>query len=449
MKNFIDDICEYDSIYRSDGKGYVQFRKYFLTKNQEKLDEKFRVNYYTPLRILLLEATKNKRKHSLKDLWLLLFTRIMKDPHKTISISASEDYVIPWQQMCTAFYAGGPVSNLSIFPNCLERFVFSTIDGILHFCSYATGKVEVQHSLSIPGVSFLNFCWVNNRMFCGFGVNSSLFIVTTEMKVFEIPLSFAPSNVLCYPNQSLLIVAARVGVLYSVDLTDIADSVQTNEDDFFIKPVSTNVTKIEVNVVKFHKSKYPITDMTITASGNQIIYGTSEGEITVCCIELRNIRGWKNVRMELKETGTIRYTVSQIVANIKKAPVDAVSTLRINRGSDDEPILEDYLFLNMRNEYSILFVTHDEFEHLILIRSIRSPSTRAHCPALISLVDKSYICLSGTDMGDLLIAENEDDPLILTFHEEAISSVDWCKNSNKFIAADVSGVISLWTKNEF
>jgi len=64
------------------------------------------------------------------------------------------------------------------------------------------------------------------------------------------------------------------------------------------------------------------------------------------------------------------------------------------------------------------------------------------------VVNEKWLWASGTDMGDLIICEEGEEPIILTLHESPIASLEWMENSKVFMAADQSGLISIWTKSE-
>ena len=439
-KNVIDDITEYDAIYRSDGPGYVRFRKYFLKKFEHQLNPKFRENTYLPLRILLLETTRSKTKYSLNDLWLLLHSRRFKAP-SILSISVSDSEIIPWNQMCAAMTAPGPVSFIRCTPFSRERFAFSTIDGSIHFATTANSQLRIISSVSIPGVSFFKFDWVSETLVVGIGVTSSLFFLSSDSRIFELPMPSPPSEVSRFSNSSsIVVVGDRSGLLYSLDLSDLnqphsADPTQIT----FKQPTSATISKIDPSVNKFHNSKKPITALCVPQSGECIICGTSDGEIDVVFVEQKTVRGWKGTRSELKMKSAVHIPMNSLL-NTKPASVDALSTVHTKQG--------DFIFVNLRSEFAALLISEDEYKSVILKKSVRVPSMRARCPAALTAVGDEWIWVAGTDMGDLILQEQGEEQNILTLHETAIASVEWCPNQKKFLAADVSGLISLWTKIE-
>jgi hypothetical protein len=48
----------------------------------------------------------------------------------------------------------------------------------------------------------------------------------------------------------------------------------------------------------------------------------------------------------------------------------------------------------------------------------------------------------------LIVCEEDQDPVILTMHEDAIVAVQWLKHRQMFVAADASGLVSFWRKTE-
>ena len=439
-KNVIDDITEYDAIYRSDGPGYVRFRKYFLKKFEHQLNPKFRENTYLPLRILLLETTRSKTKYSLNDLWLLLHSRRFKAP-SILSISVSDSEIIPWNQMCSAMTAPGPVSFIRCTPFSRERFAFSTIDGSIHFASTAGGQLRIISSVSIPGVSFFKFDWVSETLVVGIGVTSSLFFLTSDSRIFELPVPSPPSEVVRFSAaSSIVVVGDRSGLLYSLDLSEFnAPHTATDVSATFKQPTTSTISKIDPSINKFHNSKKPITALSVPQSSDCVICGTSDGEIDVVFVEQKTVRGWKGTRNELKMKGTVHIPMNSLL-NTKPASVDALSTVHTKQG--------DFIFINLRSEFAALLISEDGYKNVMLKKSIRVPSGRAKCPGSITAVNDEWLWVAGTDMGDLIMQEQGEEQNILTLHETTIASVEWCPNQMKFIAADVSGLISLWTKTE-
>ena len=437
-KNVIDDITEYDAIYRSDGPGYVRFRKYFLKKFEHQLNPKFRENTYLPLRILLLETTRSKTKYSLNDLWLLLHSRRFKAP-SILSISVSDSEIIPWNQVCSAITAPGPVSFIRCTPFSRERFAFSTIDGSIHFATTANGQLRITSSVSIPGVSFFKFDWVSETLVVGIGVTSSLFFLSSDSRIFELPMPSPPSEVARFSSSTALIVVGdRSGLLYSLDLTEFNTAhITTDISSTFKQPTNMTLSKIDPSIIKFHNSKKPITALCVPQSGECVICGTSDGDLDVVFVEQKTVRGWKGTRAELKMKSTVHIPMNGLL-NMKPCSVDALSTVHTKQGN--------FIFVNLRSEFAALLISEDNYRSVMLKKSIRVPSLRAKCPGSITAVNDEWIWVAGTDMGDLILQEQGEEQTILTLHETTIASVEWVPNQMKFIAADVSGLISLWTK---
>jgi WD40 repeat protein len=438
MKNVIDDITEYDAIYRSDGPSYVVFRRHFLKKFEGQLNTKFRENTYLPLRILLLETTRSRAKHSLNDLWLLLHSRRFKAPSILSIPSVSDSDIIPWQQMCAAMTAPGPVSCIKCTPFSRERFAFSTIDGSIHFATTANLSLRITSSVSIPGVTFIKFDWVSETLVVGIGVTSSLFFLSCDSRLFELPMPSPPSEVARFSiSSSIVVVGDRSGQLYSLDLADLNPIHQCDGSTGFKQPTSTTISKIDPSVNKFHNMKQPITALCVQQSGECIICGTSDGNIDIVFVEQKNVRGWKGARSELKTRSVVSILISDLL-NTKPASIDSLATTKTPQG--------DFVFVNLRSEYGALLISEDGFKHTILKKSVRVPSTRARCPAAMTSVNGQWMWVVGTDMGDLILQESGEEQTILTLHETTITAVEWSGNIKRFIAADVSGLISLWTK---
>lgn len=438
MKNVIDDITEYDGIYRSDGRGYVSFRRYFLKKFEGQLNSKFRENTYLPLRILLLETTRSKAKHSLNNLWLLLHSRRLKAP-TILSMSVSDTEIIPWRQMCSALTAPGPVSFIKCAPFSRERFAFSTIDGSIHFASTAQRQLRIISSVSIPDVAFIKFDWVSETMVAGIGVTQSLFFLCNDSRIYELPMPSPPSEIARYTTPPIIIVGDRAGVLYSLDLSELNPSHTLDASASFKQPTNSTISNVDPIYSKFHKLKKPITALCVSPDGGAIICGTSDGDIDVVLVEPKESRFFKSARNELKSTGVTHVSMSGLL-NIKPCSVDAVAIVHIPDG--------DLIFVNMRSELSGLLISEDNFKHVIMKKMVRVPSMRAKCPAAITYVDGKWLWVAGTDMGDLIMQEQGEEIAILTLHESTIAAVEWCKQQKRFIAADVSGLISLWEKTE-
>jgi len=440
MKSVTDDIAEFDSIYRSDGPGYLRFRKHFLKKFEKSLNIRFRENTYIPLRILLLETTRSKAKHSLNDLWLLLHTRRLKAP-SVLSISASDCDIIPWHQICSALSAPGPVSYMRFAPFSRERFAFSTLDGSIHFATIADSQIRILSSILIPSVSFLKFEWISETLVIGIGVTSSAFLLNSDSRLYEIQLPAPPSEIVKFPSiPHYLVVGDRSGQIIGMDLLEASSLSQSVESTGgFRQPTSSTLSRIDVNINKIHNAKRPITSLAVVSS-DMIICGTSDGDIDIVYVEFKMIKRKKVFITDIKLKSSIRVTLPKVIPGIKVASIDCISGIQLHHLS--------YLIVNMRSEQAAFLVSDDGFKHFRQVKSVRVPSLRAKCPVSISQVDDKWIFVAGTDMGDLIMSEEGEDQSILTLHETTIAAIEWLKNSRTFLAADVSGLISLWKKKE-
>ena len=440
INQVIDDITEYDAIYRSDGPDYVKLRKYFLQKNSKTLNQKFRENNYLPIRILLLETTRSRAKHSLNDLWMLLHTRRMKEP-VIQSISMEDIEMIPWHQMSTAITAPGPVSTLRCAPKSRDHFAFSTFDGSLYFAVLNTLQRKIVSHVSLPDISFFKFDWVTDSLIIGIGVTSSVFAISSDSHIFEIPLKAPPSEILRYPCQEghLALVGDRSGQVLALGLTELVSNVKQT-DILFKQPTSATISKADIDISRIHNIKRPVTSLACSQNGDVIVVGTTDGDVDVITIEQKIIKKKKRLIVELKARGTIKLDVSRLTAGIKGISIDALSIVNTQE--------DFYIFANARNENAGLFMSPDALKHIQLVKQFRIPSLRAKCPGQMNMVNNRWLWACGTDMGDLILCEEGDDPTILTLHENPIASLEWMEDSKVFMAADQSGLISIWTKSE-
>ena len=432
MSRVIEDITEFDAIYRAEGQMYVKFRKFFLRREEKKLNATLRENTYLPLRILLLESTKRRAKHKLIDLWTNMNNRRMNAP-TILSLSTDDIVPIPWQKVCSAMNAPGPISALHFAAYSTDKFAYSTLDGSIHFGSIVDMQLRPSTTISMPNVGFLKFQWVSDTIIIGFGVDQAAYVLIGESRIIEIPLPSPPSEVVKYPGSSALaIIGSQKGVLMTCDLSEIAaPSGATHRQDGNIV-----ISKGDLEPVKFHNAKKSIS--ALSASSDLIICGTSDGDIDMITPEPRVIKKRGRSITEIKAKAVVRISASKFTKSVKNVSVDSLSLLRVGD--------VDYILLNMRSEDAALLQLADK--RLQVAESIRAPSVRAKCPCAINMHGDSYMWICGSDMGDLIVGEQGQDSMILTMHEDAIVSVEWVKGSHMFIAADVSGLISFWRKAE-
>jgi hypothetical protein len=126
--------------------------------------------------------------------------------------------------------------------------------------------------------------------------------------------------------------------------------------------------------------------------------------------------------------------------SVKNASVDSIAALRI-------PSLGEFVLCNTRNEESVLLALRDR-RQLELVKTYRIPSFRAKCPCAMNDLGERWLWLCGSDMGDLIVCEQGEDPVILTMHEDAIVAVQWIRHTQMFLAADATGLVSFWRKTE-
>lgn len=438
MSSCIDDILEFDAIYRSDGPGYVQFRRYYLKKSDKTLNVKFRQNTYLPLRILLLETTRSKAQYSLNNLWMLLHTRRMKTP-AILSIPTDDVEPILWHKACPTLDATAPISCMHFSPTSKDIFAYSTLDGSLHFALIAEDKIKPNGRISVPSVAFLKFEWITDSLIIGLSVTTSAYILCGGTRICELILPSPPSEVLKYPNgEAIAIIGTHTGHLYCIDLTELAESASGFRQDMS----SATLSKYETEITRFHNAKKQISALASVNGSETIICGTSDGDIDIVSVEAKFVKKRGKMFMELKAKSVTRISAMKYTNSPKSTSVDSLSMIILD-DSDDQ-----YVFYNTRNETAALLKMNEGAKHLQLVKNYRVPSLRAKCPCAVNNFRGKWVWVCGTDMGDLMVCDQNEDPTIVTLHESAIVSVEWVPNSHMFLAADVSGLISFWAKTE-
>ncbi|KAK8894692.1 hypothetical protein M9Y10_023129 [Tritrichomonas musculus] len=446
MKSAIDDMLEFDAIYRSDGPGYVQFRRYFLKKCEKTLNVKFRQNTYLPLRILLLETTRNKAKHSLNDLWMLLHTRRMKTP-TILSMPTDDVEPILWHKACPTLNAPGPISSMHFAPLSTEKFAYSTLDGSLHFAVIAEDQLRPNGRISVPSVAFLKFEWILDNLIIGFSVTTSAYILCGENRICELVLPAPPSEVIKYPNgEAIAIIGTHLGYVFSVDLSDLTIGLGESALGFTQDLSSTTLSKYDCEVTRVHNAKKQISALASVKGSETIVCGTSDGDIDIVWIEMKTVKKRGRVFTELKAKSATRISAARYTSSPKSTSVDSLSMIMIS--DNDSNSYTDFIFYNTRNEMAALLQMKDSIKHAQLVKSYRVPSLRAKCPCAINNFRGNWVWVCGTDMGDLIVCDKGEEPTILTMHESAIVSVEFVPNSHMFLAADVTGLISFWAKTE-
>jgi hypothetical protein len=174
--------------------------------------------------------------------------------------------------------------------------------------------------------------------------------------------------------------------------------------------------------------------------GNCLIAGTSSGDIYIIAVEPTQVRRWRTVSTGLKTVSVQKICLHTIAREPKPVSIDWISAV----------LLENriYILANTRSEKAALLMTQDLANHCQLVKTFRVPSLRAKCPVAINSVNGRWVVLAGTDVGDLLLCEEYGVILSLPFHESTVTVLEWLHHGHLFISADVSGLLSLWTKTD-
>jgi hypothetical protein len=429
MKKVLDAIYDYDTQYRSNGRSYLRCRKHFLKRAESNFNTRVRDRVYLPLRILLLETTSKRAKFPLSDLWALLEARRLKSP-SVHSIPVEDIEPILWQKVCSAMTAPGPISTLHFAAHSSERFAFSTLDGSLHFVSIVDQQLRALGAISLPNISFLRFQWLAADVILGFGVSSSAYVLHGENRIAEINLPALPSEVIKFRmNGAIGIIGSQTGVLMCCDRSGLSSAPRSFQPD---SPVT--VSRVDWEIVKLHNAKKSISSLAATTDA--IFCGTSDGDIDIVQTEIKTGKKRGKSLVEIRLKSVWRVSATRLCHSVKNASVDSISFLEI---SD-----RNFVFINLRNEDAALLDFRDK--QLLAIEHYRVPSVRAKCPCAMNDWNGKWNWLCGSDMGDLIVCEEDQDPVILTMHEDAIVAVQWLKHRQMFVAADASGLVSFWKK---
>jgi hypothetical protein len=430
MRSVVDCIYDFDAQYRADGRSYLRCRKHFLKRAEKGFNIQVRDRLYLPLRILLLETTSKRAKFPLKNLWALLEAHRLKSP-SIHSIPADDLEPILWQKVCAAMTAPGPISALHFAAHSSERFAFSTLDGSLHFAAIADQQLRATGEISLPNISFLKFHWLAADVILGFGVSSSAYVLHGENRIAEIGLPALPSEVIKFRMKGAIgLIGSQTGVLMCCDLSELASAPTSFQPN---SPVT--VSKCDWEVVKLHNAKKSISSLSATT--DTIFCGTSDGDIDIVQTAVKS--GKKRGKgIDIRTKSVLRVSATKLCRSVKTASVDSLSFLEISE--------RNFIFVNLRNEDAALLSIRDK--QLQAIEHYRVPSVRAKCPCGMNDWNGRWIWVCGSDMGDLIVCEEDQDPVILTMHEDAIVAVQWLKHRQMFIAADASGLVSFWKKTE-
>jgi hypothetical protein len=435
----IDDLVQYDSIYRSDGPTYSRFRSDLLKRHQRYLNPSYRQNTYLPLRILLLETTRTRTKHSLNDLMLLLQMSRKKGFDASAPTPPQEVNLLPWQSISAPIQGPGPVSCLRLAPNSYDHFAFSTIDGGIHFGKLEVLQLTILSTVTVPTFSFYQFQWVTQHLICGIGFAAAGYLVSSDSHLWEFSMPSLPSEIVRYPGaDNLCVVGDRTGMLYSFDLSNIPLTKQVPLGTSFQQPTSATLSHADVDVRTICRLGKPVTALAATAESATLVAGTSEGEVFLVAVETKLVRKWRVTVVELRPRSIQRVILAKLMKELHPVSIDCLSSVVI----DDNL----YFAVNMRNERAGLFVSEDHMAHSALVKEFRLPSLRAKCPIAVTEGKQKWVVVTGSDMGDLLIAEKDASLVSLTLHETTVSVVEWLPRGRSFISGDVNGMVAFWAK---
>jgi hypothetical protein len=355
--------------------------------------------------------------------------RRMRTP-SILSIAAEDVEPILWQKVCSAMSAPGPISALHFSAYSDDKFAFSTLDGSLHFASICDRQLRAIGCLCDPNVSFLKFQWISDSLILGFGVSQAAFVLAGDSRIFEIPLPAPPSEIAKYPTSAALaLIGSQSGHVMCCDISEFFSGGFS-----LLREGAVTISKVECDVIKFHNAKKMIS--ALAAGPDFILCGTSDGDIDILTTELKTSKKKGKFVSEVKVKSVSRISAVKFTESVRNASVDSLSVLRINE--------TDLLMFNTRNEEAALLASKEKYMNVI--HNYRIPSLRAKCPCALNSVDGEWLWICGSDMGDLIVCEEGQEPVILTMHEEAIVSVEWIKGTKMFLAADVSGLVSFWKK---
>ena len=432
----IEDILEYDSIYRSDAIDYARFRRYFLERGMKTLNKKYRENAYLPIRILLLETSRKHIRHGLNDLWMMMHMTRQKG-NDVKEVAQQEVDLTVWHQMSEPIETPGAVSDLHFSPVVHDYFAFSTIDGALHFGKVGKGlKLDIVATVRVPSVSFLKFKWVSQNLIVGLGFTMSAFLMSSDAHLWELKMPSEPSEIDSYDGiENSIIVGERSGDVLMFDLRKIVRNVGTAIE--FKKPTSATISKAETEICRVYSLRKPISAMSVPDKGNCIAVGTSDGEIHIIGVEVKKIQKWRKAKTELKMTSVQVVAIS--IKDLKQVSIDSIAAMMLGG--------KFHMFVNTRSENGTLFVSDDIANNCHVVKEFRVPSLRAKCPVDINSIDNQWLWVAGTDMGDVIVGAKGEDVAILALHDSSISVVQWVPHSRVFISADVAGRLTMWTRS--
>jgi hypothetical protein len=266
-------------------------------------------------------------------------------------------------------------------------------------------------------------------------------LIISGDSLYDVELPSCPSEVVkYYLCSSVLVFGDRSGLIYCIDFES---TINVNDESFPPKDrrhLKQSIKTVNLLIDKVYNTKKPVTALDVGENNGCIISGDSNAEIDVIFVEVKNKTHKRRSISALKPKSVVRISMNQFVKAVGNASVDSLSTTRVNG--------IDYLLVNHRSEHSILLFSQDGMKKFQLLKNFRVPSNRGKCPAAINSCERKKIAISGTDMGDLVLAEEDKETTILNLNESSINSLDWAGNFRQFLASDVSSLISFWYNDE-
>jgi hypothetical protein len=440
MNAVIDDLVQYDQIYRSDGPIYSRFRNFLLRQHQSTLNTAYRQNTYIPLRILLLETTRRSTQYSLNNLMVLLQIARKKymDSH-SLTKTPSEAELAPWHTIASPLQGPGPISALHLCPGTCDYFAFSTIDGAIHFVRIEVLQPRVVSTVNVPTFSFVQFQWINTHLIVGTGFAPTAYLMSSDSHLWELSLPSVPSETTMFPQApGVCVYGDRAGALYSFDLSNIPVSMILEVGTGFRQPTTATLSQAGADVTRICKIGQPITTVASVEGRALLLVGTSECDVFLVAIEARAARKWKNASKELRSTSIEKVSLPKLVKDVKPVSVDALSAVIIDG--------KLYFAVNMRNEKAAVLVSEDQ-KRAKVVKEFRLPSVRARCPVAISEGRNGWVVVAGTDAGDLALTEQDSQSVSLALHEVTVVVLEWIRKGRTFLSGDISSVVGIWTRS--
>jgi WD40 repeat protein len=263
--------------------------------------------------------------------------------------------------------------------------------------------------------------------------------MSSDSRLWDLTLPSVPSEIIVFPGlPSVCVVGDLAGTLQSFDLSCIPKLGHLTGSEGFKQPTSVILSHSNADVFKIIALKVGITSLSAPPDGNSMIAGTSSGDIFIIAVEPTQIRRWRSVSTGLKTTSVQKVCLHTIAKEPKAVSIDWLSAVSMQK--------KIYIFANTRSENAALLMSQDVATHCQLVKTFRVPSLRAKCPVAIHCANDHWTILAGTDVGDLILCEENGVITSLPFHESTVTVVEWLQHGNLFISGDVSGLLSLWSK---